>query len=512
MKQLLLLVAVTAFVSLVHAQKKISAYAITGLQKGQSGWTEVRVVDITTGDELQSVYKTAKDVEVLNARTGKPIQKKAVADNLNSVQALRVREAGNGQELRRLQELEKVREVRELNKTPLAQQANTVEKRKLEDVIISTKINNNFTTDVNGNINRVVIVNGYRTSPDKPFATNSAALAYDRKNERLYYTPMNIAQLRYIDLKTGKVYYFEDESFGVVQGRGDVHNQITRMVFASDGNGYALTNDAKHLIKFTTGKKPVITDLGALTDNASNGSYSIHSSSRFGGDMIADADRNLYLIGADRTVYKISLETKVASYLGKIKGLPNGFSTNGAIAEGGSSVIVTSSTSTIGYFRFDLNTLQSEKVSTGNTVYNASDLANGILAFEKTKKKKEKQRDYVPVNDVVVIDEVVKEEPSIMEKTTRKPLAQAGSVSVYPNPVRNGSSLRLSFADQLPGKYQVELLDISGRVVSRKQVVINNKMQVEELQLPKNMANGSYLVNVVNAANKATTVDKIVVR
>ena len=100
-------------------------------------------------------------------------------------------------------------------------------------------------------------------------------MAYDKKHERLYYTPMGINQLRYIDLKSNKIYYFENEPFGTVSGPGDGANQICRMVIASDGNGYALTNDANHLIRFTTGKNPVITDLGALTDDASNANFPV---------------------------------------------------------------------------------------------------------------------------------------------------------------------------------------------------------------------------------------------
>ena len=76
MKKILLLAAVMAFVSLVNAQKKITAYAITSVQKGQSSWTEVRLVDIVSGEEVQSIYQSAKDVPVLNARTGKPVVKK----------------------------------------------------------------------------------------------------------------------------------------------------------------------------------------------------------------------------------------------------------------------------------------------------------------------------------------------------------------------------------------------------------------------------------------------------
>src|SRR5205085_1617604 len=107
-------------------------------------------------------------------------------------------------------------------------------------------------------------IENLKVQSDKPFATNSAACAYDKKHERLYYTPMGINQLRYIDLKSAKIYYFEDEAFGTVSGPGDAANQIPRMTMAADGNGYALSNNCDHLVQFTTGKKPTINDLGAL--------------------------------------------------------------------------------------------------------------------------------------------------------------------------------------------------------------------------------------------------------
>jgi hypothetical protein len=276
-------------------------------------------------------------------------------------------------------------------------------------------------------------------------------MAYDKKHERLYYTPMGINQLRYIDLKSNKIYYFENESFSSASGPGDAANQITRMVIASDGNGYALTNDGNHLIRFTTGKNPVITDLGALSDDAGNANSSVHSRKGYGGDMIADASENLYLLTANRNVFKISIESKVASYIGAIKGLPEGFSTNGAMVEEGSKVIVASSESAIGYYRFDLTTMQAEKVSTTASVFNASDLANERLAFAKKKKDKKNA-----------------EEPKqqLPEDVTKKsPLQNAivnNGISVYPNPVTNGL-VRVSFTDQPVGKYSVELIDITGK-------------------------------------------------
>jgi hypothetical protein len=100
------------------------------------------------------------------------------------------------------------------------------------------------------------------------FGTGVAALAYDRRNNRLYYTPMFVDQLRYIDLKTMKVYYYSDLAFtGKPEKSSDQGNIVTRMVIASDGNGYAMTNDGTQLIQFSTGNKLAIRDLGSIVDD-----------------------------------------------------------------------------------------------------------------------------------------------------------------------------------------------------------------------------------------------------
>jgi hypothetical protein len=126
-----------------------------------------------------------------------------------------------------------------------------------------------------------------------------AAMAYDRKNNRIWYTPMFIDQLRYVDLKTMKVFYVTDNALtGMAAKSSDQSNIVTRMVIADDGNGYALTNDGNKLIRFNT-KKAIITDLGPLTDDPKNNGVSIHNyCSSFGGDMIADDDGNLIIVSA----------------------------------------------------------------------------------------------------------------------------------------------------------------------------------------------------------------------
>jgi len=263
MKKTLLLLVMLSFITVAFAQKRkkaeqpLTGYAITAVEKGGRNWKEVRLVNITTGEEIRSIYQSKQETEALNARTGNPIIKKDMT----------------------------------VAKAPV---------KKIVNLDQELAVANGSNVRV-----KTVVINNHENQYDKPFATNSAAMAYDKKHERLYYTPMGINQLRYIDLKSNKIYYFENEIFGAVSGPGDGANQITRMVIASDGNGYALTNDGNHLIRFTTGKNPVITDLGALSDDASNANFSVHSRKGYGGDMIADASENLYLLTANRNVFKI---------------------------------------------------------------------------------------------------------------------------------------------------------------------------------------------------------------
>ena len=460
MKKSLLLLVMISFITGASAQKRkkaeqpLTGYAITAVEKGGRSWKEVRLVNITTGEEMRSIYQSKQETEVLNARTGSPVVKRDM----------------------------------------------TVAKAPVKKIV---NLDQELAAANGSNVRvRTVVVNNNVNQYDKPFATNSAAMAYDKKHERLYYTPMGINQLRYIDLKSNKIYYFENEPFGTVSGTGDGANQICRMVIASDGNGYALSNDGNHFMRFTTGKDPVITDLGALSDDASNGTYSIHSRKGFGGDMIADASGNLYVLTANRNVFKVSIESKVATYLGAIKGLPDGFSTNGAMVEEGSKVIVASSESAIGYFRFDLTTMQAEKVSTTASVFNASDLANERLAFAK--KKKDKKNAEEPKQEQLVTEEVTKKSP--LQNSIEN-----NGIAIYPNPATSGF-VKVSFTNQPAGRYSLDLLDVTGKLIQTKEVNIRNNMQIEEVRIPKTLSAGSYLLKITGVTNSVSFTNKIIVQ
>src|SRR5882672_10553828 len=90
-KKILFLSVMTCFITVLYAQKNKStkAYAITTVQKGQNNWKEIRQVDIKTGEATQDIYLNGQDIEILNARTGKPVQKKdglAAKQQTNNVQ------------------------------------------------------------------------------------------------------------------------------------------------------------------------------------------------------------------------------------------------------------------------------------------------------------------------------------------------------------------------------------------------------------------------------------------
>src|ERR1700674_5295334 len=50
-------------------------------------------------------------------------------------------------------------------------------------------------------------------SPQPALSSSVAAIAYDRKANRLYYAPMSIDQLRFVDLTTMEVVVFSDQYF-----------------------------------------------------------------------------------------------------------------------------------------------------------------------------------------------------------------------------------------------------------------------------------------------------------
>ncbi len=308
-----------------------------------------------------------------------------------------------------------------------------------------------------------------------------AAIAYDAKDNRLYYTQMMGNQLRYLDLNSAqpKSYAFTTQLLKNFPNQAGEASVITRMVIASDNYGYALTNDNTHLIRFSTGKQTSITDLGNLIDAKSNGENSVKTQfTSWGGDMIADASGNLYLFTMQREVFKIDPNTRLAIYLGSIKNIPDDYTVNAAMVDDDGYVVVGSSTKTTNYYRVNLTTLEaSELLKKTEQVYNVSDFANANFAFGKK------------VNAVA--------------KTLTK-----SSFIIYPNPVSD-KKLSVQFNNIAKGKYVIQLSEMQGKALLQKEVNIAGS-QTENLYVASISA-GAYLVRVLNEKGESIYTDKVII-
>ncbi|MBL0056973.1 MAG: T9SS type A sorting domain-containing protein [Chitinophagaceae bacterium] len=320
-----------------------------------------------------------------------------------------------------------------------------------------------------------------------------AAAAYDKAHNRLYYTQMHFGELSYVDLgKKEPSFNFSGALVSRMPGTLlTEESHITRMVIGADGYGYAISNDANHLIRFTTGKKAVITDLGNLVDAESNKGISIHNKcTSWGGDMIADAFNKLYIITANHYVFSVDVDSRVATLMGTITGLPAQYSTNGAAVDNDGNIVVSSANTFEGYYKFKLSDLAAVRIEGSDKTYNASDLANGNFLFQKEADARNKFN----VNPALPPVEFV--------STDSK---------VFPNPV-TGNEFKVLLDGQKPGAYTIIVTDLSGKNILNRSVNYSGKAQVETVKVDRLLGKGMYFVKVTGAGNEVIFTEKIMVQ
>ena len=327
----------------------------------------------------------------------------------------------------------------------------------------------------------------------KPTETMVAAAAYDKNQNKLFFTPMRVGELRWLDLNAKgdaqKYYSVTSTLLNSNEALQDEANHFTRMVIAADGNGYALNNDGSRLVRFTTGKKVTITDLGSIMDDAANKSVSVRNKcTSWGGDMIADAYNKLYIISANHYVFVLDIETRTAKQIGYITGLPGNYSTNGAAVDKDGNVVVCSANAFAGYYKFSLTDFVASKIEGSDMVYNASDLANGNLLYQKEVDAARTYADFKPVVPVIT-----------------------NEAHIFPNPVTT-SEFKIYFENQQAGKYNVTITDLSGKALMNRIVTVNAKTQIETVPLNRNFAKGVYMVKVTDSNNKFIFTERIVVQ
>jgi hypothetical protein len=334
-----------------------------------------------------------------------------------------------------------------------------------------------------------ISVPGIVAANPSPTLMMSAAIAYDQKHGKLFFASMKSGQLIWLDMKSPNnepAFYTVDQPLVKNVHPDDEAFNITRMTIGANGNGYALTNDANHLIRFTTASKTVITDLGNIVDAEANKGISIHNQcSGWGGDMVADAFGKLFLFSAAHQVFEIDVDSRIATHLGSVLNLPGTFSLNGAAVDNDGNVIVSSANTFEGFYKINMAGLSATKLPTTSQVFNASDLASSYLLNQ---------------NEVM------------MDKAPLPRLDEIGNrfITIYPNPVSDGQ-LKISFDKPVAGEYKIELSDLQGRLIDYKKVYIKSAGQLEIFKLHSKIPGGLYLIKVTDTDSKSIFSDKLII-
>ena len=166
----------------------------------------------------------------------------------------------------------------------------------------------------------------------------------------IFFIPMTQSRLMTVNTASKSGTFKEIEKSSL-----DTKNQGTyfaRMTTASDGFIYALNNNGTGLLKISASGN--IQNLGSANGFIAEMKKMTNETQAFGGDMIADAFGNLYVISAAGNIFKINPNNDSSSFIGKIKGLPENYTVNGAaVTKDGNVVLATTSQNGIYILNFD---------------------------------------------------------------------------------------------------------------------------------------------------------------
>jgi Secretion system C-terminal sorting domain len=321
-----------------------------------------------------------------------------------------------------------------------------------------------------------------------------AAIAYDKKNKRLYYSPMLLDRLCYVDLRTMRTVIVKNNFTGLMPKATDQSNVITRMVIGEDDHGYALTNDGRHLVRFSTKNNPAVTDLGSLLDAPGNNEMSVHNAcSSFGGDMIADDNGHLYLITSRNHVFKIKISNKVAKYKGTVSGLPQTFTTSGvAVDRSANRLVIVSSVDSSDVYTFNIRNLTARALDALHP-WLGSDLANGNILSTGNDDDGDHENRMLP--DMIVNYHSITND----------------SILLYPNPVTS-NEFKIHFISAVAGNYSVDVMDAKGQKIMTKNVTTGGKNSTVSVSLPGLTSKGIFIVRITDDDNRIVFSEKIIVQ
>lgn len=308
---------------------------------------------------------------------------------------------------------------------------------------------------------------------DHAQAAAIATLAYDTKNNKTIYMPMFSTNIYVLDNKSKEITLLENNILKTTPC--DLGSQFTRMTTGADGAVYAVSNSGSQWIKiYAKNGSYIVEDLGELKDAASNGRNSIKVvNTGYGGDMIADADNNLYILAASGAVFKINAQDNTVQYLDKVKGLPQGFTLNGAAVDADGHIVLASARGGKLY-QTNFESFEAQPVENilSEPVY---DLASPYLLYQN--------------------------------KTVNNASALASTVDLYPTHVVDG---HFNIKSGEKAVRFVEIFDASGQLAQKLELK-NRETKTDQKIDVNTLKTGVYIVNLLDQERQVLSTKKILV-
>jgi hypothetical protein len=175
--------------------------------------------------------------------------------------------------------------------------------------------------------------------------------------------------------------------------------------------------------------------------------------------------------------------------VGYIKGLPQDFTTNGAVVTTEGKVLVSSAVNGNAYFLVDPKDWSATQYESKAGIFRSSDLANSN--YLQTKPKNITQSDIVTRK---LPDNVI----------------AASKIQIYPNPAND--KFILQFGKIPTGNYNIEMTNVTGQIVMQRAVNVQSEDQVENITIKSSMARGVYLIKVSSSNKESVHSQKLVVQ
>lgn len=301
-----------------------------------------------------------------------------------------------------------------------------------------------------------------------------ASLAFDQKNNSLVFVPMFSSNIYVMNNRTKEITLVENTAIKSVQCTIDSH--ITRMTATKDGIIYAMSNSGSQLIKISSENgKYSVKDLGTIKDISTNTDKKLSTmQTGFGGDMVADADGNLYVFSAFNNVFKINVRNLTSEFMGTVSGLPENYTSNGAAVNATGDIVVGNARGE-GLYEINFKTLEAKAVS-GDFKMPIYDLASSYF-----------------LNDKAV---------STAEMFT--------GIEINPTKVNQQFFNIKINNEKVKGNLKVELADYMGNKLMKQNINVVRNNSEFKINLSKYNA-GVYIVNIQDAAGNAIFSTKIVI-